>query len=146
MPADQGPERFSIRIAIQPDDIDQLGHVNNVVYLRWVQDAAVAHWRATASAADQEALAWVVTRHEIDYTRPATEGDEIIATTWVGTASRLAFDRHTELHRARDGKLLAQARTVWCPIDRATGKPTKVSSAVRATFSVPLPVDGAAPP
>lgn len=145
MPADQGPERFATRIAIHPNDIDQLGQVNNIVYLRWVQDAAVAHWRATAPPADQEALAWVVTRHEIDYKRPATEGDEIIATTWVGTASRLAFDRHTELHRARDGKLLAQARTVWCPIDRATGKPTNVSSAVRATFSV-SPGCGTAPP
>lgn len=147
MPADQGPEPFSLRISIQPTDIDELGHVNNVVYLRWVQDAAVAHWRAAAPPAEQEALAWVVVRHEIDYKRPATARDEVVATTWVGPASRLAFDRLTELHRTRDGKLLARARTVWCPIDRLTGKPTDVSAEVRATFSVPAPDgDGSTPP
>lgn len=130
---------FELRIAVEPTDIDQLGHVNNVVYLRWVQDVAVAHWRAAAPAADQERLRWVVTRHEIDYRRPARAGDEIIARTWVGAASRLAFDRHTELLRASDGKTLARARTVWCPIDATSGKPTDVSAEVRARFSTPEP-------
>jgi acyl-CoA thioester hydrolase len=139
MPADRDPERFTIRIAIHPADIDQLGHVNNVVYLRWVQDAAVAHWTAAAPPADQAALAWVVLRHEIDYRRPAVAGDTVLATTWVGSATRFAFDRHTELTRARDGKVLARARTVWCPIDRATRRRTDVSAEVRARFSVPTP-------
>jgi acyl-CoA thioester hydrolase len=130
-------ERFELRIEIQPADIDQLGHVNNVVYLRWVQDAAVAHWRAAAPAADQAKLRWIVVRHEIDYKQPAFLDDEVIALTWVGTASRLAFERHTELVRGSDRRLLARARTVWCPIDMQTGKPTNVSDEVRARFSVP---------
>jgi acyl-CoA thioester hydrolase len=128
-----------LRIAVAPTDIDQLGHVNNVVYLRWIQDVAVAHWRATASVIDQERLRWVVIRHEIDYKRPALAGDEIVARTWVGAASRRAFDRHTEVLRASDRKVLARARTVWCPIDAATGRPTEVSTEVRARFSVPEP-------
>lgn len=110
--------------------------MNNVVYLRWVQEAAVAHWSAAAPAADQAKLRWVVVRHEIDYKRPAVLGDEVIARTWVGTATRRAFDRHTELLRASERRVLARARTVWCPIDARTGRPTDVSPEVRARFSV----------
>lgn len=136
-PVQHAREPFELRIAVDPRDIDQLGHVNNVVYLRWVQDIAVAHWRASAPAVDQERLRWVVVRHEIDYKRPAMAGDAIVARTWVGAASRRAFDRHTELLRASDRKLLARARTVWCPIDAQSGRPTDVSAEVRARFSVP---------
>jgi acyl-CoA thioester hydrolase len=130
-------EPFEIPIRVEPADIDEIGHVNNVTYLRWVQDAAVAHWRALASAADQAALVWVVVRHEIDYARPAYLGDEIIARTWVGAAGRIRFERHTELLRAADRRLLAKARTLWCPIDAQTGKPASVSVEVRARFSAP---------
>lgn len=136
MTGEHAPEEFEIRITVNPNDIDQLGHVNNVVYLRWVQEAAVAHWSAAAPAADQAKLRWVVVRHEIDYKRPAVLGDEVIARTWVGTATRRAFDRHTELLRASERRVLARARTVWCPIDARTGRPTDVSPEVRARFSV----------
>ena len=129
-------DRFELNLAVDPADIDRLGHVNNVVYLRWVQDAAVAHWQATAPAEDQEQLRWVVMRHEIDYKRPAFLNDEIIARTWVGTATQRAFERHTELLRGRDMRVLAQVRTLWCPIDANTGKPTDVSDEVRARFSI----------
>jgi len=130
------PERFELSITVRPEDIDQLGHVNNVVYLRWVQEAAIAHWTSAAHPDDRDAMLWVVSRHEIDYRRPAFEGDEIIARTWVGTAKRLAFDRHTEIVRRSDGRVLAEARTVWVPIDPATGRPTDVSDRVRNQFSV----------
>jgi len=130
-------EPFELSIAVEPADIDELGHVNNVTYLRWVQEAATAHWRAVATPADQEQLYWVVVRHEIDYLHPAMPGDRIVARTWVGTATRIKFDRHTELLRERDRKPLARARTVWCPIDARTGKPTAVSADVRAVFSIP---------
>jgi acyl-CoA thioester hydrolase len=137
------PERFELRIQIQPADIDQLGHVNNIVYLRWVQDAAVAHWQAAAPRADQARLLWVVVRHEIDYKRPAVLADEIVARTWVGTASRHTFERHTELLRASNQQLLVRARTLWCPIDVETGRPTDVSSEVRSRFSVAEPTSAA---
>ncbi len=129
-------ERYRLRIAVRPDDIDQLGHVNNVVYLRWVQDAAVAHWRAAADPQDQEQLYWVVVRHEIDYRRPALVDDDILAITWVGATVDRNFERFTELRRAKDDKVLAHARTLWCPMDRATGRPTTVRDAVRNRFSV----------
>jgi acyl-CoA thioester hydrolase len=122
-------------IAVEPADIDELGHVNNVVYLRWVQEIAIAHWKAAASAEDQAKLLWIVVRHEIDYKQAARLGDAVLARTWVGAATRIKFERHTELLRASDGVLLAKALTVWCPIDSVTGKLASVSAEVRAVFS-----------
>jgi acyl-CoA thioester hydrolase len=126
---------FELLISILPEDIDQLNHVNNVVYLRWVQEVAIAHWTAAASAEAQATLFWVVARHEIDYKRPAFLQDGIIARTWVGTAEKRSFERHTELLRARDRALLARVRTLWCPMSMATGRPTDVGEAILAEFS-----------
>jgi len=129
------PDVFELDIRVRAEDIDQLGHVNNISYIRWVQDAAVAHWRAAAPAADQEKLRWVVLRHEVDYKRPAYLEDAILARTWVGQATRLRFERHTELLRQADRAVLAKALTIWCPIDAASGKPVAVSAEVRSRFS-----------
>ena len=130
------PQAFELPVAVLPEDIDELGHVNNVVYLRWVQDAAVAHWNALAPQEDRKKLRWVVLRHEIDYKQAVRLGDEIVARTWVGGATRLRFERHTELLRASDRGLVAKALTIWCPIDASTGRPSAVSAEVRARFSV----------
>ena len=124
-----------VSIAVQPEDVDELGHVNNVVYLRWVQDAATAHWRADAPASAQEEIAWVVLRHEIDYQRPALPGDTVEVLTWVGQAEGATFERFTEIRRA-GGPVLARARTIWCPVDPGTGRPARVSETVRKRFSV----------
>ena len=67
MTPDPATESFELAITITPEDIDELGHVNNVVYLRWVQETAVAHWRAAATPAQQAEVVWVVVRHEIEY-------------------------------------------------------------------------------
>ena len=128
--------RFEMVIPVLPVDIDEQNHVNNAVYLRWVQDIATAHWRAVASPKAQKAIGWVVLRHEIDYKGPATLGDEVVLCTWVGKATRLTFERFTEIRRNRDGRLLSQARTLWCPIDAQTGRPVRVSADVRAQFSI----------
>jgi acyl-CoA thioester hydrolase len=127
---------FEMTVAVLPDDIDEQNHVNNAVYLRWIQDIATAHWKSLASAQAQAAIGWVVLRHEIDYRSPATAGDEILLRTWVGKASRLKFERFTEIHRKIDNRLLAQGRTLWVPIDARTGKPTRVAAELRAQFSV----------
>ena len=122
-------------VSVLPADIDQQNHVNNTVYLRWVQDVATAHWKWLASTGAQMAIGWVVLRHEIDYKMPAAAGDEIVLRTWVGKASRLTFERFTEIRRKIDNQLFAQARTLWVPIDVASGKPTRVSAELRAKFS-----------
>jgi len=93
-------------VSVLSDDIDEQNHVNNTVYLRWVQDVATAHWRAIASPEVREEIGWVVLRHEIDYKVPATHGDEIVLRTWVGKATRLTFERFTEIRRKSDCQLL----------------------------------------
>ncbi|MFN9213637.1 MAG: acyl-CoA thioesterase, partial [Gemmatimonadota bacterium] len=75
------PTPFSLAVAVQPADIDDLGHVNNVVYLRWVQDVAIAHWRAAASPAAQAELASEAVPHEIDNKHPAKPADDVVART-----------------------------------------------------------------
>jgi acyl-CoA thioester hydrolase len=127
---------FEMTVPVVPADIDEQDHVNNTVYLRWIQDVATAHWKSLASAEAQAAIGWVVLRHEIDYRSPASLGDEILLRTWVGKASRLKFERFTEIRRKIDKQLLAQARTLWVPIDVRTGKPMRVSAELRAQFSI----------
>jgi acyl-CoA thioester hydrolase len=126
---------FEMNVPVLPGDIDEQNHVNNTIYLRWVQDVATAHWQAIASAEAQEAIGWVVLRHEIDYKTPATLGDEIVLRTWIGNATRLTFERFTEIRRKSDRQLLSQARTLWCPINTRTGRPVRVPAEVRARFS-----------
>ena len=126
---------FEMTVPVLAGDIDEQNHVNNTVYLRWVQDVAVAHWRAIASSDAQKTIGWVVLRHEIDYKAPATLSDEIVLRTWVGKATRVTFERFTEIRRKSDGQLLSTARTLWCPISTQIGRPVRVSAEVRAKFS-----------
>ena len=130
---------FEKTVRVLPADIDALGHVNNIVYLRWVQEVAGAHWFAAAPAEEQAGLVWMVVRHEIDCLAPAGPGDEVVLRTWIGGAAGLRFDRHTEVLRAGDRKVLAKAKTVWVPSDAATGRPKRVSDRVRRMFSVAAP-------
>jgi acyl-CoA thioester hydrolase len=127
---------FEMTVPVLPGDIDEQKHVNNTVYLRWVQDVATAHWRAIASRQAQDTIGWVVLRHEIDYKMPSTLDDEIVLRTWVGKATRVTFERFTEIRRKSDRQLLSQARTLWCPVNTQTGRPVRVSAEVRAQFSI----------
>jgi len=126
---------FEMTVSVRAGDIDEQNHVNNTVYLRWVQDVATAHWQAVASPEAQDTIGWVVLRHEIDYKTPAALGDKIVLRTWVGKATRLTFERFTEIRRDTDEQLLSKARTLWCPINAQTGRPIRVPAEVRAQFS-----------
>jgi len=133
---------FQIRVRVSPEDIDEMDHVNNAVYLRWVQEVAVAHWRAAASPEMQAETLWVVLRHEIDYKAAALLSDELVVTTWVGEATRITFERHTEITRtdpdSAESKriIVAKARTLWCPIDAQSRRPKRVSPDIRNHFSI----------
>jgi acyl-CoA thioester hydrolase len=127
---------FEITVSVMPGDIDEQNHVNNTVYLRWVQEVATAHWQAIASSEAQESIGWVVLRHEIDYRAPASLGDDVVLRTWVGKAARLTFERFTEIRRSGDDQLLSKARTLWCPINAKNGRPVRVPAEVRQQFSI----------
>lgn len=133
--SDAGGTSFEQTFPVAPADLDEQAHVNNVVYVRWVQDVATAHWRDRAPADVRQAVGWVALRHEIDYLAPAVLGDEIRIRTRVGHLEGLTFERWTEITRVADGRLLARSRTLWCPVDPRTGRPRRVSAEVRALFS-----------
>jgi acyl-CoA thioester hydrolase len=117
-----------------PEHIDELGHVNNAVWVQWMEQVAVAHWRSVADPAHQNAFFWVVVRHEIDYLRAALPGDRITARTWAGEAPKGArFDRHMEFV-GDDLKVRVRARSWWAMIDKSTGRPARIPAEVIAPF------------
>jgi acyl-CoA thioester hydrolase len=125
---------FELSFTAGPEHIDELGHVNNAVWVQWIQQLAVGHWQAVADAAHKDAYIWVVVRHEIDYLRAAHEGDRITARTWVGDSPKGArFDRFVEFTGA-DGKTCVRAKTAWAILDKASGRPIRVPPEVVAPF------------
>jgi len=125
---------FEMTFTAQPEHIDELGHVNNAVWVQWMEQVAVAHWRSVADPEHQDDYFWVVVRHEIDYLRAVLEGERIIAKTRVGDAPQGArFDRHIEFLGA-DGEPRVRARPQWAIIDKALGRPIRVPLAVVAPF------------
>lgn len=123
---------FELSLTVATEDIDDLGHVNNVVYLRWVQEVASAHWKSAAAVADLERLAWVVTRHELDYKAAAFLGDALVGRTWIGATTAVTCERFVEIRRANDDKLLVASRSVWVSVDRSTGRPKRIDDSVLA--------------
>jgi len=125
---------FELPLVASEADIDELGHVNNAVWVQWIQQVALAHWYSVAAADHQDDYVWVVVRHEIDYLRAAFEGDVLTGRTWVGEAPKGArFDRHMEFVGA-DGKVSVRAKTQWAIIDKASGRPIRVPPDVIAPF------------
>ena len=125
---------FEMPLQPQPADIDELGHVINIVYVRWIQELASAHWGSITSRDERAELAWVVVRHEIDYKAAALLGDALLGRTWVGDQTAATCVRHTEIARAGDGRLLMAARTTWCAIRPADGRLRRIPDAIRARF------------
>lgn len=112
-------------------DIDDNGHVNNVVYLGWAQELAIAHWRSVAPAEAQATWAWIALRHEIDYRRALLPGETAYGRTWVSDiAEGPRFERFVRLDATPagrgDGAMCAQVRTTWVLIEQATGRPKRV--------------------
>ena len=117
---------FTLAVRVPDADIDPQRHVNNVAFVRYVQEVAAAHWLAAAPADIRAAFAWVVRRHEIDYLKPGRPGDELLLRTWVGEPSGATWERFTEVTRPADAQVLVKARTVWVLLDAATGRPRRV--------------------
>lgn len=130
---------YSHAVIVAADDIDELDHASNVVYVRWVQEAAIAH--STAVGLDLAAYralggVFVVHRHEIDYLRPAVLADRLAVDTRVVALGPATSERRTEILRARDGALLARARTRWAFLDLRRGRPSRIPDRVRACFVI----------
>jgi acyl-CoA thioester hydrolase len=117
-----------------PTDIDELGHVNNAVWVRWIQEMATSHWNAVALPEHIAAYIWVVTRHEIDYRGNVTLGEMVTGRTWIESLPKGAqFDRRVEFADA-DGKVIVSANTTWAMLDKATGRLVRVRPEIVAPF------------
>lgn len=123
-------------IQVTAELVDRNGHVNNVAYVQWLQDAAVAHARASGCTALTTKLGatWVVRTHHIEYLRPVFAGDSITVLTWVANFRKVRSQRKYKLVRAGDQAVVAEAETDWVLVDAATGRPRAIPAEVQQTI------------
>lgn len=124
---------FSHQFLVSRDDIDGQGHVNNVRYLQWIQDVAVAHWLSRATDGQKAQIVWVVMRHEIDYLRPAFENEGITVSTWVGEPQGAKWERFTEIKCGEN--ILVKAKSIWVALDSKRLRPRRVDAELQKTFT-----------
>ena len=134
--------RHSLTFTAGPEHIDELGHVNNAVWVNWIQDIATANWSAVASPEHQDAYVWVVTRHEIDYRAASFAGEVLTAETWGENPKGARFDRHVRFV-GDDGRVKLDAVTTWALLDRANGRLLRVRPEIAAPFfgGAPAPTE-----
>jgi acyl-CoA thioester hydrolase len=128
--------RYILPITAAEADIDELGHVSNLVYLRWVLEVAMAHSRSLGwdhTAYKTLGSVFVVRRHEIDYVAQVTLGQAISAETWVDDWKQASCIRKTEL--LRDGKVVARAATTWAFMSLSSGRPVRIPDEIRGLFA-----------
>jgi len=131
---------FTQRLIAQTDEIDELGHVSNVVFVRWIQQIAVAHSSAVGwdyEAYRRHGAVFVVRRHEVDYLRPVMAGDEVVLETWIESWHAASSVRCTRIARAADGAALANARTQWVLVSTDGGRPRRIPPTIAAAFLRP---------
>jgi acyl-CoA thioester hydrolase len=125
-------------ITVTADMVDGNGHVNNVAYVQWMQDAAVQH--AQASGCTQAALSlgatWVVRTHQVEYLRPACAGEKITVLTWVANFRGVGSLRKYKIIRAGDEAVVAQAETDWVFVDAKSGRPKKIPDEIKKMLPV----------
>lgn len=128
-------EIFIHRFPVAAADIDELGHVNNIVYLRYAQEIAIAHWRTRAAPEMVDAFVWVVTRHEADYRAQLELGDDVEVRTWVDDAPRgPTWARFVEVHKAGAEKPSAKIKSNWALLDAQTRRLKRVPAEFAARF------------
>lgn len=125
---------YSRKFTALPEHIDVNGHVNNTVWLRWMEDLSGEHWEAQARAEDKDQFVWLVLRHEIDYRGNIAEGEHVTGTTEIREGPRgPRFNRHFSFTDG-DGRELVRAKTTWAMVEKASGKLMRVPSEVAAPF------------
>jgi len=136
---------YRYRFVVPESALDQNGHVNNVVYVQWMQDVAIRHAESVGGTRIVQALGatWVVRTHNIEYLAPAFAGDEVVALTWVADFRRARSRRCYRFVRHTDNTLLARGETEWVFVDAASGRPRAIPVEVTRVF--PLPADGLEP-
>lgn len=124
---------FSKKHRVVAKEIDDLQHVNNVVYLSWIQDIANEHWTLLKQGHATDNYVWVVVRHEIDYLRQAVLNDVVDIRTWVGKTEGVKSVRHVEIWKGKT--LLVKAQTTFCLLDATSFKPTRITDEILAVLA-----------
>ena len=124
---------FTLTITVSSEDIDNLQHVNNLVYVRWMDKIATTHWNFLTKDNPLPQYIWVVMRHEIDYLKQAGLGDEITVKTWVGETKGITSVRFMEFYKG--DALLVKAKTTWAMLDAKTFKPARIRENVLKVLS-----------
>jgi len=135
----EGAPSHRVVVRAMPSDIDELEHVSNLVYLRWVQEVAMAHSTHVGWDHPQYrelGAVFVVRRHEIEYVVPVLEGEEVELITWIAWWKGVSSERRTLIRRLRDGRVVARAATLWAFIDFAAGRPRRIPDAIKAAFGL----------
>jgi acyl-CoA thioester hydrolase len=126
---------FILKITVSSKDIDTLQHVNNLIYVKWMDKIATEHYAFLTKDNPLPQYVWVVTRHEIDYLKQAVLGDEITVKTWVGETKGITSIRFMNFYK--DNILLVKAKTVWVMLDSKTFKPTRIRENVLKVLQPP---------
>ena len=128
---------YSKTITIPESAIDENGHVNNVIYVQWMQDIAVEHYESIGGTKPMKLIGatWVVHEHRIEYLLPAYAGEEVQIRTWVENLRRVRSLRKYEFVRKSDGKVLVRGETDWIFVDVKSGRPIAIPETVIAVFS-----------
>ena len=121
---------------VPPETIDANGHVNNVEYVRWMQDAAVRHFSALGGNAlmDAAGATWVVRSHQVEYLKPALGGQRVRVRTWVQDFRRVMSTRKYEFTLVADGAVVARGETEWVFVHAQTGRPKSIPAEIRSLF------------
>lgn len=127
--------RFSKTFTALPEHIDVMGHVNNAVWVQWVQDMATAHWDAAARSEDQAAFVWLVIRHEIDYRGNISVSESVTGETWIPNGAQGAKSTRWVEFTDSTGKVIVSANTTWAMLDRKSGRLARVRPDVMAPFA-----------
>ncbi len=125
---------YQQHIIVRSQDLDKLDHVNNVVYVQWVQEVAKAHWDKLAPVEMQQKYIWMVLRHEIEYQSQAMLGDELVASTWVAWSEGVKSERQVEIINKKTNKTVVKAKTLWCLLDAETKRPRKIGDDIMSVF------------
>ncbi|SMG16925.1 acyl-CoA thioester hydrolase [Marivirga sericea] len=129
--------KFQLEIETKATDFDGMGHINNVVYLQWVQDVAEAHWKYVSGKNDHESNLWVALRHEIDYKKEIKPDEKIVAETWVASMEGVKSERMTRIFNPETAQTKAEARTFWCLIDANTKRPKRIPEEMKERYKAP---------
>lgn len=124
------------RVEPRPEDFDELGHVNNVVYLKWVQEMAVTHWHLISPQEQVDSEVWVALKHTIEYRDAIEPGQMAEIRTWLGSYKGARFNRHVDIRKPGAKRFSAYAVTEWCRLNAHTRRPMRIDEAVLDLFGV----------